>query len=236
MWTYLRDAGIEFGFPHQAHRMHLKPHLHTSAQIMVVTGGSRRVQLGGRAVIVPTGSMLIIPPGVAHAADGSGWDGFNAYFDHSLVPGLTASLLRFTHLPHWVNEVGKHGLECDISCILALMPEGMTAWSDPGLSPYHPESTEPAGWPQSREGQIRRYRRESGITPHAHFKAIQLDRARQKLARGEAIAAVAAELGFTDQSHLGRQFLATFGTSPGRYGSGQAGSITNVPDGHSRRS
>jgi AraC-like DNA-binding protein len=44
-----------------------------------------------------------------------------------------------------------------------------------------------------------------------------LNRARRLLRAGEPIAAVAAETGFADQSHLGRLFRRTFGTTPGAY-------------------
>ena len=38
--------------------------------------------------------------------------------------------------------------------------------------------------------------------------------ARERIARGERIAAVAADLGFADQSHLTRRFRACFGVPP----------------------
>ena len=220
MWLYCRSPDIEFGIPDRVLRQPLKPHVHTNVQIMVVTTGARRVRLGGKAIVVPAKSMLVVPPGIAHVAEESGWDGFNAYIDPCVIPDPTARLIRFARLPDWACSIGARQRPCDIPTLVALMSEGHCVWSDPLLSPYRLESLDASHWPHSREGRIRKYRREAGISPHAHVKAVQLDRARQKLARGEAIASVAADLGFADQSHLGRQFRAAFGTSPGRYAIG----------------
>lgn len=220
MWSYSRSADVELGIPDPVLRRPLRPHVHASVQIMVVTAGSRRVQLGCRTICVPADGLLVIPPGIAHAAGESGWDGFNAYIDPSALADATARLLRFDHLPDWTRSIGARDGFCDLRRLAALMAQGRCVWSDPLLLPYRRESLDTAHWPQSREGQIRKYRREAGIPPHAHFKAALLDSARQRLARGEAIASVAADLGFADQSHLGRQFRAAFGTSPGRYALG----------------
>jgi len=60
-------------------------------------------------------------------------------------------------------------------------------------------------------------RRELGVSPHAFRVLARLNLARHLLRRGEPIAAVAADAGFSDQSHLTRLFRRTFGTTPGVY-------------------
>ncbi len=60
-------------------------------------------------------------------------------------------------------------------------------------------------------------RRELGISPHAFRLLARLNRARQMLRAGDPIAAVAADAGFADQSHLTRLFRRTCGTTPGVY-------------------
>ena len=69
----------------------------------------------------------------------------------------------------------------------------------------------------SREAFTRRFSRASGMPPHAFRLAARLDEARRLLRAGAPVADVAAELGFADQSHLGRNFKRAFGISPGRY-------------------
>ncbi|MGX1282843.1 helix-turn-helix transcriptional regulator [Bradyrhizobium elkanii] len=59
--------------------------------------------------------------------------------------------------------------------------------------------------------------RELGIPPHTFRLLARLNLARQLLRAGEPIAAVAADAGFSDQSHLTRLFRRTFGTTPGVY-------------------
>jgi len=69
----------------------------------------------------------------------------------------------------------------------------------------------------SRFHLLRQFRRLHGLPPHAWFMQHRLRLARQLLHAGEAPAAVAAALGFVDQSHLTKRFLAFYGVTPGRF-------------------
>jgi len=64
---------------------------------------------------------------------------------------------------------------------------------------------------------IRAFRREVGITPHAHLIGVRVRRARDLLRAGETPAAAASAVGFADQAHLGRAFKARVGVPPGAY-------------------
>jgi AraC-like DNA-binding protein len=70
------------------------------------------------------------------------------------------------------------------------------------LSPYHLN---------------RVFSREVGLPPHRYQIAVRVGRARELLARGAPIARVAAETGFSDQSHLTRTFKHLVQVPPGRY-------------------
>ena len=69
----------------------------------------------------------------------------------------------------------------------------------------------------SRFQLIRTFRAATGMTPHAYQLNLGVNRARDGLQAGSALADIACELGFADQSHLQRVFKAHAGISPGRY-------------------
>lgn len=64
---------------------------------------------------------------------------------------------------------------------------------------------------------IRLFRREVGMTPHAWLMNMRILHAQRLLGTGMAPGQVAAECGFSDQSHLSRRFKARFGATPGMY-------------------
>lgn len=68
------------------------------------------------------------------------------------------------------------------------------------------------------------FRRATGMPPHAWLRQRRLEQARALLKSGRAPLEVALELGFADQSHLGRQFKQAYGVAPGEYRSACAGS------------
>lgn len=65
-----------------------------------------------------------------------------------------------------------------------------------------------------------------GLPPHAWLIQWRLSLARQRLATGASAADVAADLGFADQSHLGRWFKRVCHLTPARYQQ----ACTNLPD------
>jgi len=69
----------------------------------------------------------------------------------------------------------------------------------------------------SRFHLIRLFRRRYGVTPFAYQRNLRVERVRDALRYGEPLAEAAAELGFADQSHLGRVFRAVMGATPGQY-------------------
>ena len=70
------------------------------------------------------------------------------------------------------------------------------------LSPYH---------------FIRTFSNQSGLTPHAWLMQLRARKAKELLGRGLPIADVAAQTGFSDQSHLNRSFKRLLGFTPGQY-------------------
>ena len=72
----------------------------------------------------------------------------------------------------------------------------------------------------------RLFQRAFGTSPHAYLVRLRLRAARRLLATGRTPAQVAAEVGFADQSHLGRWFRRAYRMTPAAYRQ----MCTNVPD------
>jgi AraC-like DNA-binding protein len=63
----------------------------------------------------------------------------------------------------------------------------------------------------------RQFKQAFGLSPHAYLVRLRLRAARALLAEGREPAQVATEVGFADQSHLGRWFRRTYRLTPAAY-------------------
>ncbi|MEQ9345220.1 MAG: AraC family transcriptional regulator [Thalassospira sp.] len=64
---------------------------------------------------------------------------------------------------------------------------------------------------------IRHFRARFGTTPYRYLMMRRLQKARAQIALGQPLAGIAAETGFSDQSHFNRHFRQTYGVTPGRW-------------------
>ena len=69
---------------------------------------------------------------------------------------------------------------------------------------------------------LRTFRRETGLTPHAYQLQKRIGSAKVLLAQGETPAQVAFQVGFYDQSHLGKHFKRFVGVTPAQFARGVA--------------
>lgn len=64
---------------------------------------------------------------------------------------------------------------------------------------------------------IRHFRTRFATTPYRYLMMRRLQKARALIAMGQPLAGIAAETGFSDQSHFNRHFRQAYGVSPGRW-------------------
>jgi AraC-like DNA-binding protein len=64
---------------------------------------------------------------------------------------------------------------------------------------------------------IRVFYKEMGLAPHNYLIQTRVKKAKDLITQGMPIAAAALATGFTDQSHLNRQYKRVFGITPGQF-------------------
>jgi len=63
----------------------------------------------------------------------------------------------------------------------------------------------------------RAFRKRFGLSPSDYLRKRRLHRSISLIAQGRTLASAAADLGFVDESHLHRSFVAEFGMTPGAF-------------------
>lgn len=69
----------------------------------------------------------------------------------------------------------------------------------------------------SRYHFIRVFQNATGLSPHAYLTQERVFHARDAIEQGNSLADTALMTGFSDQSHMTRQFKSIIGTTPGRF-------------------
>ncbi len=229
-WSYARRDGgsrIEQAIWRGDTSPSLRAHFHNETQITIVLSGVRRFLTLLGPITVCAGETVIIGPTVPHkplGLDAPCTVSVNLY----VRPIADAVVARGAHVlstPTWLQR--HEWMDQDM----------LSAWAADQISPTtataHTRDGEAlaadtvntnleigalamqAGMTQ--EGFSRRFRRLVGLTPHAYRIAARLNTARALLASGVSPSAAAIDAGFADQSHLGRVFRSSFGTTPSLY-------------------
>jgi len=195
-----------------------------------------------------TYAMLYLPPAwverAARRLNIAGLDGVEAAFGHTLVDDRSlvdairqaflaiyddeGRLARDQTLDRLLTQLGGQLREPPLASELAAPPaiarvrdllhEQMDG--NIGLD----ELADMAGIDRFRLTRL--FQRTFGTSPHAYLVRLRLRAARRLLAIGRTPAQVAAEVGFADQSHLGRWFRRAYRMTPAAY----RRMCTNVPD------
>lgn len=228
-WTYRGSAarGIHEVGTVAGCAVALPLHFHDEDQFTFVIAGRRRFRIGGRLREVAAGEGLLVPAGTVHGSyeTPEGVVGFNVY----AAPGRYAvgDLLDAAHA-RWTR--GDAMAPHDFATLVAAHRLDGEAEATTRRAAHRPrESVAAAAARQglSREHFSRVFARSHGLPPHRFALVHRLNIARERLRRGGALAGIACEAGFADQSHFGRCFRRTFGVTPGGF---RAGWVTNVPD------
>jgi len=242
IWRYRRigtDTPVEMalwgGQTHPA----LRSHFHEEAQLTFVASGCRCFSVAEQVIEVREGEFVLIPPSVLHGATHAasvGTVSFNLYLPRSILATIPQRAELYTMPQHWANAraVGLHEILKLLESRGACSDHRDSDRSGPDHSDrsgsndlrQHITSTDAtikhlaAASGFSREGYTRLFSRAIGIAPSRYRLLHRLNEARALLREGEAVASVATDTGFADQSHLGRHFLAAFGTTPRCYRDG----------------
>ena len=172
-----------------------RPHYHMGLEITLVTHGRVRLVVGSEEITAAAGDLLVIPPGLGHAtapAKSGGW-GFLSLF-------LAGPWHRFRDIPSVPDAIAR---------ARAMLAE----------DPAEPLTVDQlAGRVGLSTGYLCRvFKCHLGISPHAYRMQARLQRAKELIRGSESLAGAACDTGFFDQSHMTREFVRSYGFTPGQY-------------------
>lgn len=213
-WTPSTPGLIEFGTLCGS-RVALPTHFHAENQLTFVLSGTRHFVVRGQNIEVSAGRGIMIEAGVPHCSLSvpGGVECVNAYVPAGeyAVPPMMREIAQL-----WRGTGRLH--EADLAKIVQshlLLPRAHPVAAGDMVRQTVALAAARAG--QSREGFTRAFARERGMPPRAYWSMQRLNLARASLRGGAAIASVAADMGFADQSHFGQAFRKAFGVTPGQF-------------------
>lgn len=208
----------------QGRQVALPAHFHAEDQLVLVLQGRRRIVVGGNVCSATAGHTLLIPAGAVHhsLAEMQELLCINVY-----LPPAPHGQKRLRQQLHQAWQAGRLRCREDVLALLASLGQNRAGGLTPSTTEADnaPLQIRPAtsvreaasAYGLSREHYARQFKLQHGVPPQTHRLLQRLNLARERLRTGQAIADVALDTGFTDQSHLSRAFKRTFGVSPGRY-------------------
>jgi AraC-like DNA-binding protein len=215
--------------------------------ICVKQGSSHEVMVNGRRTHFPARSIAVHGPGCLWASCDGVHGFLSVAIAPELLPEAqieaTMGFLRAGALPDLPRVAGRlttaeSALEAEvlITELVTLVLESKVLRSDGAdLSPGRRSVVEAQEFLRVSLGArpglddlakavgvnkftlLKRFREAVGTTPYAYLRLLRLATARDRLAAGGAPAEVAFETGFSDQSHLGRDFRRAYGVTPAAY-------------------
>lgn len=220
-------------------------HTHDHYVFGIVREGERELVLNGELLHIKKGDILVFNPGDAHGCTQASENPF-AYDSFTVAaevldgerfdfPNNTDDLLR-----ERLEEVFSLLDRClEEDALEAFVAFEQTLVAKPDMNPPNPKHEEAAARlyahtlghlaERTNVGEfaknedisayalIRAYKRMFSLTPVQHQMALRVDAACEFLANSANASDAAAELGFSDQAHLAREFKKRIGCAPGAY-------------------
>jgi len=223
-------------------------HTHDQFGIGLVDAGAQVSASGRGPVEVGAGDLITVNPGEVHdgrPVDAQGRTWRMVYLDPEFLAGITGQsgdfafpVLRktgladsFRRLFHALTHAPcRLAVECELVTLTRALDDLPRRPLRPGpvsraVQALRDDPAQPATLAGlaglsglSRFHFLRSFARATGLTPHAFQIQARLHLARRLILAGQPLAAVAAEAGFADQSHLTRLFSRSYGMTPGIYG------------------
>ncbi len=220
-------------------------HAHNHYVFGIVREGERKLVLNGELLRIKKGDILVFNPGDSHGCTHISESPFA--YDSFTVAAEILDGQRFDFpsntddLPRkQLEEVFSLLDRCrEEDALEAFVAFEQTLVAKPDVNPLNPKHEEAAARLYahmlghlaerinvgefaknediSAYALIRAYRRMFALTPVQHQLALRVDAACELLASGANASDTAAELGFSDQAHLAREFKKRIGCTPGAY-------------------
>ena len=173
-----------------------RPHYHDGQEVVRLLEGRARLRLPGAVRDLRSGDTIVVPAKTVHRfepIDGVGWAFASHFVRHAADSRDDLQAERRT-LSHRVIDIlaRRPSLQSDIDDIAECC----------SLS----------------TGYVARvFRRETGTSLHNFHIVFGLHKAKALLRDGLCVVEAALEAGFYDQAHLNREFVRTFGMTPGAF-------------------
>lgn len=175
-----------------------RPHYHAGHEVVHILAGRASLRLHGECRTFEAGESIIVPAGAVHRfepIDADGWS-FTSQF---VMPDA---------------ESRKATACCDednglIPRIKTLLAERQSLRTD--IARIADSCAMSKGY------LSRRFRREAGTSLHDFHVLLAVHHAKALLKRGLSIVDAALDSGFYDQAHLTREFVRTYGFTPGNF-------------------
>ena len=225
----------------------IRRHGHADMHLLVLLAGSYVSEAAGMPEVCDEPAVILNPPGIEHRDRFRSRDGLfltltmqKPAFEHLCGPGgapshavrlprqsLARAMPLLRELWRW-EPASALVVETALGEMLAdARPRPVAASTHEKLQRVIERLDEDAGVPSLGELAAiagcqpvylaRAFRRRYGVSPGHYLRRRRLHRAVSQIARGRTLARAAASLGFVDDSHLHRAFVAEFGMSPGAF-------------------
>jgi AraC-like DNA-binding protein len=190
------DRGIETIAARRA-AWRFRPHYHRGDEIVRLTAGRTRLRLANGTRVVEAGETVVVPAGTVHRFEPVDAEGWAFMSEFVLRDGETRP----------TDQLVARAIE-RLAGRQTLRSDAEELASECGVSAGH---------------LARTFRAVTGTGLHNFHVLMVLQKAKALLRGGAPLAAAALDSGFYDQAHLSREFVRTYGFTPGAFQSAWLG-------------